>query len=296
MKHYSSVIIGHITMDRNVDHLNNEIRSPGGAVIFSSASAYALGHNVLALTRVAKPDQERLSAFTVPEENILCIDCESSSNMYNQYFTPDKERRKCVCTSVGSPFEPSDIPDNVTADIFHFAGLVYGDFTNDMIKSMAKRGKVAVDVQACLRHVDTENGGTMFFEDWKDKMEMLPYIHFLKTDAAEAEILTGLEDRYEAAKLLHSWGAKEVVITHNTEVIAYDGEKFCSCPIKARNLSGRTGRGDTTFAAYINERLTNDMESSLLMATATVSLKMETPGPFKGTRADVEKYIEEFYK
>ena len=66
MKHYSSVIIGHITMDRNVDHLDNEIRSPGGAVIFSSASAYALGHNVLAVTKVAKPDQERLSAFTLP--------------------------------------------------------------------------------------------------------------------------------------------------------------------------------------------------------------------------------------
>ena len=67
MKHYSSVIIGHITMDRNVDHLDNEIRSPGGAVIFSSASAHALGHNVLAITKVAKPDQERLSAFTLPD-------------------------------------------------------------------------------------------------------------------------------------------------------------------------------------------------------------------------------------
>ena len=295
MKHYSSVIIGHITMDRNVDHLDNEIRSPGGAVIFSSASAHALGHNVLAVTKVAKPDQERLSAFTLPKENILCIDCPSSSNMYNRYFTPDKERRKCVCTSVGTPFEAEDIPDDVTADIFHFAGLVYGDFTNEMIKEASKRGKVAVDVQTCLRHVDLNDGGSMYFEDWKDKKEMLPYIHYLKTDAAEAEILTGLEDRYEAAKLLYSWGAKEVVITHNTEVIAYDGEKFCSCPIKSRNLSGRTGRGDTTFAAYINERLTNDIEHSLLYATATVSLKMETPGPFRGTKADVENYIAEFY-
>ena len=110
MKHYSSVIIGHITMDRNVDHLGNEIRSPGGAVIFSSASANALGHNVLALTKVAKKDWDRLEAFTVPKENLLCLDCESSSNMYNQYFTPDKERRKCVCTSIGTPFVASDIP------------------------------------------------------------------------------------------------------------------------------------------------------------------------------------------
>ena len=64
--------------------------------------------------------------------------------------------------------------------------------------------------------------------------------------------MTGLKDRREAAKLLYSWGAKEVLITHNTEVIAYDGKEIYSCPIRARNLSGRTGRGDTTFAAYLS--------------------------------------------
>ena len=57
-------------------------------------------------------------------------------------------------------------------------------------------------------------------------------IDYLKTDAAEAEILTGLTDRAEAAKLLHSWGAKEVLITHNTEVLAYDGVTTYTCPIK----------------------------------------------------------------
>lgn len=38
-------------------------------------------------------------------------------------------------------------------------------------------------------------GDRCFFEDWKEKKELLPYITFLKTDAAEAEILTGLTDR-----------------------------------------------------------------------------------------------------
>ena len=90
-------------------------------------------------------------------------------------------------------------------------------------------------------------------------------------------------------------GAKEVIITHNTEVIVYDGKDFYSVPIRARNLSGRTGRGDTTFAAYMTERLTHSIEHSLLYATATVSIKMETPGPYKGTRADIENYIDEFY-
>ena len=120
-------------------------------------------------------------------------------------------------------------------------------------------------------------------------------IDYLKTDAAEAEILTGLTDRAEAAKLLYSWGAKEVLITHNTEVLAYDGERIYTCPIKARNLSGRTGRGDTTFAGYITERQRAGVEEALRYCTALVSLKMETPGPFQGTRQDVLDYLREFY-
>ena len=136
----------------------------------------------------------------------------------------------------------------------------------------------------------------MYFEDWADKKELLPYIDFLKTDAAEAEILTGEKDRKKAAKMLYDWGAKEICITHNTEVLAYDGKNYYTCPIKARNLSGRSGRGDTTFASYITERLTNDIPTSLLWATATVSLKMEKPGALQVERKDIEEYINTFFK
>ena len=37
------------------------------------------------------------------------------------------------------------------------------------------------------------------------------------------------------------------------------------------------------------------MKDALLYATACVSLKMETPGVFRGTRGDVEEYIRQFY-
>lgn len=293
MKHYESIIIGHISLDHNTDHLGNSADIIGGAVTYSSASAYALGHKVAAVTKLNEADVDRLKFLTIPEEDVYCIFSPSSYNMDNQYFTPDKERRKCMCMSMGTPFTSEDIPKDISGDIYHFAGLVYGDFSSEMIKETSKLGKIAVDVQACLRHAKDDH--TMYFEDWADKMDVLPYIDFLKTDAAEAEIMTGLEDRYEAAKLLHSWGAKEVMITHNTEVIIYDGKDFYTVPIRARNLSGRTGRGDTTFGAYITERLTHSIEDSLLYATATVSVKMETPGPYQGTRADVDEYINELY-
>ena len=60
-----------------------------------------------------------------------------------------------------------------------------GDFGNEMIKTLAKKSAAAVDGQACLRHVN-EADGSLYFENWADKREMLPFIKYLKTDAAEA--------------------------------------------------------------------------------------------------------------
>jgi sugar/nucleoside kinase (ribokinase family) len=293
MKRYDSLIIGHITVDFDTDWQGNKTKIEGGAVLYSSASAFALGHKVAALTKVAPKDLDRMKAFTLPQEDIYLIESERSTDMSNTYLTPEKERRISACTSCGDPFGIEDIPEGLTAKIYHLAGLVAGDFNNDMIKRLAGKGKVALDVQACLRN--RAEDGSLYFKDWADKEEMLPLIALLKTDAAEAEIMTGLTDRKAAAKRLFDLGSKEIMITHNTEVLIFDGKDYYTCPIRSRNLSGRTGRGDTTFAAYINERLTRSIEESLLWATATVSLKMETPGPFRGSREDVKKYIDEFY-
>ena len=290
--HYDAIIMGHISLDYNTDHLDNTVEVIGGAVTFSSASAYALGHRVAAFTKVAPADKDRLSGLVIPPEDVFCLPASSSTVMKNKYYTADKERRKCENVSVGTPFCVDDIPD-LDADIFHFAGLIYGDFNNEMIVEASKRYDVAVDVQTLLRH--RRDDGSMYFEDWADKKEMLPFIRYLKTDAAEAEIMTGTDDRRKAAQMLYDWGAKEILITHNTEVLAFDGRDFYTCPIRARNLSGRTGRGDTTFAAYYCERLTSSIPDALLYATATVSLKMEKSGPFTGTRADIDRYIAELY-
>ncbi len=296
MKHYDTLIIGHICKDKNTDHLGNTVYAAGGAVLFSSASAYALGHRAAVFTRVSQADKDLLQSFLLPEADIYCRFGQTTTLMENTYFTPDKEKRRSVCAAQGDPIGPDDLPGDVTADIYHLAGLVVGDYAPDMIPALSKKGKVAVDVQGYLRNVDRAKGGEMYFADWAHKKELLPHIAYLKTDAAEAEILTGTDDRRKAAAMLADWGAKEVVITHNTEVLVYADGKIFTCPIKARSLAGRTGRGDTTFAAYICERKNAAPAEALLTATATVSLKMETPGPFKGTRADVEAFIRKYYK
>ena len=293
MSQFTSLIIGEIAQDTNVDYDGTVVEAIGGAVYYSGFAAANMGHKIAVLPKADTARVDLAAAFA-PAPNITVFPLNSTHSFVtkNVYHTADRERRTSTVDSEVDPYTTAEVPE-IDAEIWHLAGLARGDLPNELIPFGAKRAMVALDVQTMLRCV--ENGG-MVYHDWAEKMELLPYIRFLKTDAAEAEILTGLTDRAEAARLLHQWGAKEVLITHNTEVLAYDGREIHTCPIKARNLSGRTGRGDTAFAGYITERQRADIREALLYCTALVSLKMETPGPFQGSRADVMEYIDAFYQ
>lgn len=291
-KQYDVLVIGPVSLDHNIDYLGNERKEVGGAVVASGFAAARSGARTAIFTKLNSADASLDERFAPSGADLYWAESKATCSIRNQYFTADKEKRACTSMGVCDAFKFEELPD-IDTGIYHFAGLVYGDFDGELFEEAAKHGKVAVDVQCLLRHVEADK--TMAFHDWADKKKYLPCIDYLKTDAAEAEILTGLTDRAEAAKLLYSWGAKEIMITHNTEVLIYDGQQIYTCPIKARNLSGRTGRGDTTFAGYITERQHASIPEALQYCTALVSLKMETPGPFMGTRDDVLNYIKEFY-
>ena len=289
---FDTMIIGQVCLDTNTDYDGRTEHRFGGAVLYSGHAANSIGHKVAVVpkgNRNVTDAEEALGGYGI---TIFAVPSKESTLMENVYFTPDRERRRSRCLAVIDPYKPEDIPD-VETDVYHLAGLCYGDIGPDIIMECARRGDVAMDIQCMLRHVEPDQ--TLKLHDWPEKKEYLKYIRYLKTDAAEAEVLTGLTDREEAAKLMYSWGAKEIVITHNTEVIAYDGNKIYRAPLKPRNLTGRTGRGDTTFAGYITERKMASIQDALTFSAALVSLKMETPGPFMGTRDDVLKYIKDFY-
>ena len=81
-------------------------------------------------------------------------------------------------------------------------------------------------------------------------------------------------------------------MTHNTEVLVLAGGEPFRAPFTPSNLSGRTGRGDTTFAAYLARRRDHDPEEAVRFAAALCSIKMEKPGPFSGSIEEVLERME----
>ena len=217
-KTYDVLVIGPVSLDHNIDYQGNERKEVGGAVVASGFAAAKSGNRTAVFTKLNPADADVEERFAGSGADVYWKPSQATCSIRNQYFTADKEKRACTSMGVCDPFRFDELPD-IETKIYHFAGLVYGDFDGALFAEAARHGKVAVDVQCLLRHVEADR--TMAFHDWAEKKQYLPVIDYLKTDAAEAEILTGLTDRAEAAKLLHSWGAKEVLITHNTEVLAW---------------------------------------------------------------------------
>ena len=293
---YDIIMLGHISKDIIVDEKGQESRLYGGALLYSSISAARSGARVLAITKAAKDDFGALDALKQQEGiELVVYESPASTSIRNVFLSSDHERRQTTLLSRAEPFSAGDIPEDAEAEIIDLAGLFVGELPDSLIEELA-RSKIAVDAQGLLREAQPD--GSMIFRDWKNKLRYMPYVSYFKADAAEAEILTGLADREKAARMIASWGGTaggssrtghepEVMITHNTEVIVLAGGTIYRAPFTPSNISGRTGRGDTTFAAYLAWRLSHGPEESVRFAAALCSIKMETPGPFSGRLEDV---------
>ena len=294
MKQYDTFIIGHLSIDEIVDMHGNEEILLGGAIVHAAYTAVMTGNKTGICIKTGRKEKAVPYLLPVRYDDIYWRESfAGTTSIRNVYLDENHERRTTKALAHADGITTEEIPEDIETKVFHFAGLIKGDFEDETIRVLSGRAKVALDVQGILRAADMETG-SMDYHDWDEKKTYLPYVTYLKTDAAEAEILTGCTDRKEAAKQMAEWGAKEIMITHHDEVLVYDGTDFYTCPLKPRSLAGRTGRGDTTFSAYITERQREGIQEALNFAAQLVSLKMETPGPFKGSREDVAAFAKSF--
>ena len=169
----------------------------------------------------------------------------------------------------------------------HLAGITNQEFTLDFINGLKDKGYcLSADMQSFVRQVQPVTH-QIAFQDVPAKQEIVRQLNMVKLDVVEAKVLTGTDDLARAARLIEFWGCPEVLITQAEGVLAQANGQTYYEKFSNRSVAGRTGRGDTTFAAYLAYRLDHDVTESLKFAAALVSITVETPGPFGGTMADV---------
>lgn len=285
---YDLYIIGPITID--YDEFQGRVQPIlGGPVVFSAYAAQGSGYHVGLLAKLAEADRYVEQLIYLRDMEILPT--EKSTSVRVIYPGNDRNTRELLVLSLIDPFRPADIPE-VSAACYQIVGNINGQIDYALFPMLAQRGKIACDMQGFVREVQPDR--TVEAKDWQEKRQYLPYIDYLKVDADEAFTMTGERDRIKAAEILYGWGAKEVLLTHQDEVLVYDGRPHV-VPFRPENTSGRSGRGDTTIGCYAAERTRHGVDAALLYTAALVSMKLGKFGPFRGNRDDVLRFAETRY-
>jgi sugar/nucleoside kinase (ribokinase family) len=163
----------------------------------------------------------------------------------------------------------------------------------DVIQTLKKKNVLlAVDMQGFVRVLRDQS---LVYESWGEIDETLAYLDILKSDAVEAEALTGEADIYIAAKVFSQMGPKEVVLTHKDGILLYSDGEYYQTGFYSQALDGRSGRGDTCIGAYTAMRVSKSPSDALIWAAAVTSLKMEKLGPFDRSINDIEELIRSKY-
>jgi sugar/nucleoside kinase (ribokinase family) len=151
---------------------------------------------------------------------------------------------------------------------------------------------VAADMQGFVRVL---RGADLNYEPWDEMESTLALLDVVKSDAVEAEFLTGETDIHKAAEFYAKKGPREIVLTHKDGLLIYADGNVYEMNFYPASLVGRSGRGDTCLGTYVAQRLSLPAREAGIWAAAVTSLKMENVGPFDRSISDVEELIHRKY-
>lgn len=285
---YDICCVGHITLDKIVT-TQNVVHMAGGTSFYFSNAICSMDVRYTLVTALAVSEMKAVT--DLQDKGIAVQVLPSAQSVYfeNNYAENQDHRTQRVLQKA-DPFTVAQLA-NVEARIFHLGPLLADDMTVELIQTLSRRGKVSLDVQGFLREVC---GVDVCPVDWADKREGLQYVHTLKANESEMEVLTGFSDVHEAARTLHAWGVKEVVITLGSlgSVIYTDGVFYDIPAYVPASVTDATGCGDTYMAGYLFQRSKGaSAQDAGEFAAAMASVKIASSGPFTGNEADVRHFL-----
>jgi sugar/nucleoside kinase (ribokinase family) len=291
-KKYDITFIGHMCYDEIIPFGGKPHVAPGSAVLCGAMVAPRVGKKVAAVVKMAPKDEHILQPMKDAGVDTFLIPSEETTYSRVFHYSSNVDERKLTLVKSAGFISIDDVP-KLESTCVHLAGISDTEFDMPLMKGLKARGYgLSVDMQSFVRHV-TPVTKDIEYSDVADKKEIAAMMDKLKLDIVEAKILTGTDDLEKAGVIVESWGCPETLITHSQGVLARVNGKTYYEKFSNTNVSGRTGRGDTTFSAYLSWRLNHNPAESLKFAAALVSIKMETPGPFKGTLEDVLSRLKE---
>lgn len=282
--------IGHITKDKIVTP-HRVVYMAGGTSFYFAYAINQLPKDVSFSLVTSMDPTETEPAEKMRQAGIdVTLNASRNTVFFENIYGENQNERKQRVLAKADPFTIQQL-EHVDAKVYHLGSLLSDDFSNEVVEYLARKGKVSIDVQGYLREVRDEK---VYPIDWKDKLKVLKNTYYLKVNEIEMETITGLKDAHEAAKLLHSWGVTEVIITLGSEgSLIYVDDTFYEIPAYApHEVVDATGCGDTYSAGYLYQRTLGATPTEAgKFAAAMCTIKLEHNGPFNRSIDDIHEII-----
>lgn len=290
MRKHNICCVGHITLDKVVTP-KNTVHMPGGTAFYFSQAIRHLNHiDYKLVTSLAESEMAVVDDLRSKGVDVTVIPSKYSVYFENIYGENQDNRTQRVLAKA-DPFSV-DAFTNIDSEYFLLGALLADDFPIELVKYLSGKGLIAIDSQGYLREVREQN---VYPIDWENKKDVLKYVHILKVNELEMEVLTGMKDIKKAARQLYDWGVKEVLVTLGSlGSVIYDGQIFSLIPAyKPSEVVDATGCGDTYVTGYLYKRAKGaSIEEAGQFAAAMATIKIQASGPFNDTAEDVQKVID----
>jgi len=288
---YDVVYIGNYTKDTIISPAGTKYVD-GGAVNYAAHAAARLGLKVAVVTRLAKEDDYVVEKFRQAGIDCFATYTPQSTLMRLEYPTTNPDIRSLSVTGTAGAITVSEV-QSLEMKAAVIGSSLRGEVGLDVIRALKEKKIIlAADMQGFVRVLD---GNNLIYSPWEEMQATLAYLDILKSDAVEAEFLTGETDIYKAAQTYARMGPQEIVLTHKDGVLIYAGGKFSEAGFYPQKLNGRSGRGDTCIGVYVAMRLSKPPAEAGVWAAAVTSLKMEKLGPFDRSVSEVEALMHAKY-
>lgn len=285
---YDICTIGHITLDKVVTTQSVKFM-PGGTSFYFSKAIQNFDLNYTLVTALSSEEAYIVNALRESDIEVHALFSEFTVHFENIYSQNQDHREQNVLHTAAS-FDVPQMPD-INAKVFHLGPLLSDDISVALIKHLAARGEVSLDIQGFLRYVKDKK---VYYTDWADKTEAMPYITYLKANEFEMQAVTGTSDVEDGARILADMGVKEVIITLGSKgsVVYRDGIFHTIPAYEPAAVVDATGCGDTYMAGYLMKRIQGaSIQQAGEYGAAMATLNIAVSGPFTHGIEEVEAII-----
>ena len=283
---YDIVFVGHTATGEIVPFKGSPHREAGGPAPYAAMAAARCMMRIALVTRLGRNDSHLMEPPKAAGIDVYIQPAEVTTHVRIVHPSANADEREMILAKSSGFFKIDEMPQ-LDPCLVHLAGMTNQEFTIEFMVELRRRGfRLCLDMQSFVLQVDDKTGH-IHLKDVPEKQRIIGMADIVKLDVAEARVLTGSDDLYKAAAMVEEWGCPEAIITRSDGVLAHVRGTDYFAPFSNRSVAGRSGRGDTTIAAYLTQRMDHPVEYALEFAAAMASIKMETPGPYMGTMEDV---------